>query len=549
MKLLSVCRNLRLPGALLCACLATGCVAAERWPVFTDSQQRQRDAEESRIPAIAPTEFRTPETESFELATPDEGPAELSVEQAVMLALRNNSDLRVRQLAPVVTGAYEQIERGAFDPELFAEAQYFEEKANETSRSSGEQFGVSAQETTISAGLRQFYPTGTTLEASVGQERSLSNRAPEQQTARLELSVTQALLRGLGPAVNLASVRQAELDTLASRYELRGFAEALLADTETAYWDYVLARQEIAIFEQSLAVARKQREEIELSIEVGLLPEIEAAAAKAEEALRVQALINARSQLEDRRLRLLRLISPDPDGHLDRVITASSEPRIVSRPITDLDERLQLAEQSRPDLNEARLRLQQNRLETIVTRNGLLPRLDLFITLGKTGFADAFSDSFRAMDEETYDLSVGVRLSHFLGNRATRGRNLAAFASRQQAGEAVANLRQLVHLDVRLAVNEVERVRQQIEASRATRIFQEQTLNAEQERFAVGTSTALQIARAQRDLLQAQISEVEAIVSYRTALVRLYLAEGSLLERRGVRLGDDQEGTGDSAQR
>lgn len=549
MKFLSVNRGLRLPCVLLCACLATGCVAVERWPIFTDSQQRQRDAEESRIPAIAPTAFRTPEAASFELMTPDESPAELSVEQAVMLALCNNSDLRVRQLSPVMTGAYEQIERGAFDPELFAEAQYFEEKANETSRSSGEQFGVSAQETSISAGLRQFYPTGTTLEASVGQERSLSNRAPEQQTARLELSVTQALLRGLGPAVNLASVRQAELDTLASRYELRGFAEALLADTETAYWDYVLARQEIAIFEQSLAVARKQREEIELSIEVGLLPEIEAAAAKAEEALRVQALINARSQLEDRRLRLLRLISPDPDGHLDRVITASSEPRIVSRPITDLDERLQLAEQSRSDLNEARLRLQQNRLETIVTRNGLLPRLDLFITLGKTGFADAFSDSFRALDQDTYDLSVGVRLSHFLGNRAARGRNLAVFASRQQAGEAVANLRQLVHLDVRLAVNEVERVRQQIEASSATRIFQEQTLNAEQERFAVGTTTALQIARAQRDLLQAQISEIETIVSYRTALVRLYLAEGSLLERRGVSLGDDQGRIGDSAQR
>jgi len=346
--------------------------------------------------------------------------------------------------------------------------------------------------------------------------------------------MTQALLRGFGPSVNLVSVRQSGLDSLASIDELRGFTEALLADTETAYWQYVLAQEEIAIFEQSLTIARQQLEEVELRIEVGILPEIEAAAAKAEEALRVQNLIDARSQLEDRRLRLLRLISPGPGEHLDRRVTTSSEPRIEPQPITNLAERLQLAEKSRPDLNEARLRLQRNRLETIVTRNGLLPRLDLFIALGETGYADTLADSFRNLDDKTRDYVVGIRLSHYLGNRAAKGRNLAAYAARQQAAEAVANLRQLVHLDVRLAANQVERARQQIDATRATRIFQEQTLSAEQERFDVGSSTSLQVAQAQRDLLQIQIAEIEAVINYRIALVRLYQAEGSLLDRRGV---------------
>jgi outer membrane protein TolC len=46
------------------------------------------------------------------------------------------------------------------------------------------------------------------------------------------------------------------------------------------------------------------------------------------------------------------------------------------------------------------------------------------------------------------------------------------------------------------------------------------------------------VAQAQRDLLVSQIAEVEAIVNYRIALVRLYLAEGSLLERRGIRFAD-----------
>jgi outer membrane protein TolC len=100
----------------------------------------------------------------------------------------------------------------------------------------------------------------------------------------------------------------------------------------------------------------------------------------------------------------------------------------------------------------------------------------------------------------------------------------------------VENLAQIVRLDVRLAVNEVERARQQIAASRATRILQEKTLEAEKERFKVGSSTSLLIAQAQRDLLAAGITEVISIVNYRIALVRLYLAEGTMLERRGVKL-------------
>ncbi|HZD55030.1 MAG TPA: TolC family protein, partial [Candidatus Aquicultoraceae bacterium] len=221
---------------------------------------------------------------------------------------------------------------------------------------------------------------------------------------------------------------------------------------------------------------------------------------------------------------------------LDLQLSTTSEPTVEPEPITDLPDRLALAERSRPDLNEARIRLAQDRLRTIATRNGVLPRLDLFIALGRTGYADTFPDSFRELDGRTYDFSAGIRLSHFLGNRAAEGRDLAARASARQAADAVENLDRTVQVDVRLAFNEVERARQQIFATRATRTLREETLHAEKERFDVGLSTALLVAQAQRDLLASSIDEVKAIVNYRIALVRLHLAEGSLLERRGVLL-------------
>jgi len=207
-------------------------------------------------------------------------------------------------------------------------------------------------------------------------------------------------------------------------------------------------------------------------------------------------------------------------------------------PIEDIADRVALAARMRPDLNEARLRHEQNRLETVRTRNGLLPRLDLFIDLGKTGYADAFTDSFQNLEDDTYEVTGGIRLSHYLGNRAARGRDLAAREDWEQSRLSIENLEDLVRLDVHLAINEVERYRRQITASAVTRAFQEQSLQAEEERFNVGAGTALLVAQAQRDLLASQIAEIDAIVQYRIALVDLFLAEGSLLERRGISLGN-----------
>ncbi len=532
--------------------LITGCAAPDHWAVFENRSRQQVMEEGDLTPDISPdiTPGITPNitigvSENIQFPSIEEPlidviktgePVDLTIEQVAMLALENNRDLRVLQVNPLIAGTFEQIERGVYDPEVYAQVEYFDEQASETSRATGEQFGVKGSDTVTIAGVRQKLPSGTTVEATVEHDRNFSDRAPDQQTARVGLSITQSLLRGFGPAVNLVSVRQAKLDAVASVYELRGFTEALLAESETAYWHYVLAKQEIAIFERSLSVVKQQRDEIEQKIEVGILPKTEAAAARAQVATHEQALIDARSLLEERRLTLLRKISIGSDGRFDLKINAVSDPFVLPEPITDLSDRIRLADQSRPDLNEARLRLKQNRLETVVTRNGLLPELDLFAALGRTGYADNFSDSFRELDGNTYDFSAGVRLSSYIGNRAAKARDYAAKVSYRQAGHAVANLQQMIALEVRLAVNEVERTRQQIAASKVTRMLEQEKLQAEKERFDVGAGTSLLVAQAQRDLLISRIAEVRSVINYRIARVNLYLAEGSLLERRAVRI-------------
>lgn len=535
-------RRPRLGGLLVTLVVALpGCLEPERSPLLRPDWEDQLAEARRHTPELPQTPGPRPadDAEWIDTKLNATGPLELSIEEATVLALRNNRDLAIQQLNPVIVGTFERIERGVFDPQAFAEFAYGEETAIEIDRGTGTRFSVDDTETTAIVGVRQNLPTGTDVELSVGQNREDSSRTPEQQDARLGLTVTQQLLRGAGPAVNLVRIRQARIDTRASLYELRGFTRALLAEAESAYWRYVLAIESIDIFEGSLDLAQRQLNEIQQRIDIGVLPETDAAVARAEVARRQQDLIDARSDLESQRFRLLRLVnppnadSPGSPGSLDRPVTATSAPSPDAQPLTDLEDRLKLAEQSRPDLAEARLRLEQNRLETIVTRNGLLPRLEVFIALGNTGFDDTFDDSFRALDDDTYDLAAGVRFSKILGNDAARARDLAAYASRRQSAAAIENLTQLIRLDLRLAATELERARQQIDASRTTRALQEDVVQAERQRLEAGTGTALLVAQAQRDLLQSRIAEVESVVAYRLALINLYLAEGTLLDRRG----------------
>ena len=521
--------------SLVALLVLAGCSSVDEWSVFEPDMERTLEEEIEREKPVEVSSWSAPEDLPEMTIRNGREVYEVSVEEAVLMALRNNPELRIQTLNPVIADAFVLIERGVYDPELYARFERREESLIETSRSTEDEFSVDGSERSAAVGIRQDLPTGTNLDLSAEQRQSESNRTPEQQETRIGLTVTQSLLRGFGPVVNLASIRLAEWRSLISEYELRGYGESLLAEVEIAYWRWVLARREIAIFEQSIAVAEQQREEIEQQIELGALPENDAAAVRAEVALRNQDLIEAQSAYEESRLRLARLILPDQFDLGNGEVIPTSDPQFTEPPpLEDIPERIELALSQRPDLKEAELRLDQARLETIVTRNGLLPRLDFFLSLGKTGYASSFRESFQNLDGDTYDWTIGGELSYPLGNRAAEGDRLAARASRDQALQSIHNLRRVIRTDVLLAANELERTRRQIGATAATVALQKLSVQAEKDRLEFGSGTSLQVAQVQRDLLEAEIERIRAIVEYRIAQVELYLAEGSLLERRGI---------------
>jgi len=496
---------------------------------------------ETRIPDEPDGFFQKAKTSEQEKATttttatlPAAGPLRINVEEAVLQSLEHNRAFMVERLTPAIRRTMEQDARAAFDPLLSAGGSVSKSKV-ERENSNGVKTRSVTKNSNADVSLSEFFPTGTTLGLDFTTNRSGNDNSGAQNSSRAGISVTQSLLQGFGLGPNLANLRQARLDTLSSEFELRGYAQSLVAQVEETYWDCVLAERQMEIYKKSLEVAESQLSEAEERVRLEKLAESELYAAKSEVALRKEALINANSALQKTRLNLLRLLNPAGDDPFNRNMTLLEEPRIPTVQMAGIREHLKIAKKWRPDLNQARLQIKKGDLELVKTRNGLLPVMDVFINLGKTGYADSFRGSVDDIsDGESSDWTTGFQFSYPLGNRAARARNKRAELSLLQSQEALENLDQLAQVDVRTAYIEVNRTREQVDATAVTRQFQEESLRVETEKFRVGKSTSILVAQAQRDLLSSQIAEIQSVINYHKAIIELYRLDGSLLERRRI---------------
>lgn len=465
-------------------------------------------------------------------ALPTDG--RLSLTNTVFLSLQRNPDLAVQLLEPALARSDLLREEAAFGSTLFGETRFGEEVASETSRSTSERFAVEAESRASELGLTRNFSSGTDLTFSVSERDDSSNRAPSQQELRAGVGLTQSLLRGRGTEVNRIRIRQAALGVDISIEALRAYTQVLIAESEIAYWQLQLAEEALEITGKALEVADQQVSEIQQRIEIGQLAADEILAAQAERSNRQKNVVDAQANLADRRLQLRRLLgleTTDPQN-----FQLSSPLELADTPIQDPAPFIEEAMRLNPALREARSRLLQNKLEVLRTRNGVLPRLDFFTRIDKTGFGGDFSVARTDFPEDSYEWYVGLQLQQDLGNSEARADQQQAVVEREQAERALRNLELLIENEIQRAVVEHNRALQQIGISQETLRLRRETAEAETARFEVGTSTSLLVAQAQREALESEINELETRIQYRRALVRLQELTGQLLIKYGVEI-------------
>ena len=88
----------------------------------------------------------------------------------------------------------------------------------------------------------------------------------------------------------------------------------------------------------------------------------------------------------------------------------------------------------------------------------------------------------------------------------------------------------------------VQQARAQYDAAVKTRMLQDQTLQAEQKKYALGASTVFLVVQAQQALTQAQSQEVSALNAYSAARVSLDQATGRILDAYNIQIDEAESG-------
>jgi outer membrane protein TolC len=104
-----------------------------------------------------------------------------------------------------------------------------------------------------------------------------------------------------------------------------------------------------------------------------------------------------------------------------------------------------------------------------------------------------------------------------------------------------------VEVDVRNAVIGLQQARARFEAAVKSRVLQEETLKADQQKLALGASTPYQVVQDQRDLANAQSSEVQSMANYSHARIAFDQAVGTTLEVNHVSIDEAKAGIGGKA--
>jgi outer membrane protein TolC len=469
----------------------------------------------------------------------------LSLQDAIGRALRNNLDIKVDSFNPGIREAQIIEAEAAFDPVIFGQSQW--SNTDEPLISQG--FVLNGQSWENQIGVRRLLPTGATVQAAADVTyrdiyNGFGNFAPtlkHSYTTDINLQVTQPLFRGFGADVNLANVYLAQRDRKISLATFKRTVITNVANVEEAYHNLVLARTAVEIQQQLLTASEQtaQRVDARKGIDADAIAVSQSiAAVEARRATLIRAFATLRSQSD----RLKNLLN-DPELNIRENLLINPTDRPTAEPIEfSTAEAIVTALQQRTELQEARLQVERADIIVQVSKNNLLPKVDLTASVQTTGLDNSLDQAFASQFNpfgNFLDFKAGIRVEFPLGNRESEAAYNRRKLERQQAITSLVKAAQTVVLDVKLQLRDMLSSYQEIQARERARVAAARELQAitQKELIVALTPEFLQLKLdSQSRLAQAEQDLIQAMVNYNLAIMRLEQAKGTLLEFNRISL-------------
>ncbi|MFI5382110.1 MAG: TolC family protein [Tepidisphaerales bacterium] len=473
--------------------------------------------------------------------------ARLKLQEIIHRTVAGNLDTRVAGYQSAIDETRIKEAEARFDPTWFSSFQ------------SQRQFpqGIIANNLTppevnsyiAATGMKQDTDLGTHLEATMQTTEQRYSQLSSFSTAltrgkswddQVILKATQPLLRDFGGVVNRARITIARNDQKISQLDARDQLEKVLQQIEEAYWKLVQAEQDAAISEEVLKAAETTMDVL-IKKMVGDVNMVQVTQARAAVEARATDLVRARAKIEDFSDQIKRLMG-DPEYPVAGAVVIKPADEPVAEPVRlSLDDQITTALQNRIELLQQRIRIDSAWIIIKAADNNALPKLDLTAQIGYEGIGLNWTDSLTSWnDSKLVNWGAGLQLEIPIGNRQARAIQARTHLQHTQAEVAWQNQAQIVILDVKTALREVETSWDETISARRSVYAAKDALTALEESEKLGAKLTPEFVQLKLDrqiaLATARSSETRAVAGYNLALANLEKAKGTLLQYNAVDL-------------
>lgn len=453
---------------------------------------------------------------------------ELTLNEAISIALRENLLLMEERQSVHISEAGIKVIEGEFDPRF----KFLADTSYDKDITPFRYYLVDVKEerpVVAEAGIEGKVNTGATYKLKWRNERF---KGPEAfltinpyYRSELKLTITQPLLKGRGKEIQESRLNVARNNHEISKLRLDNKISEVIFDTTMAYWELLSARDELEVAELSLRLARNLLDEAKAKIEAGLLAPVEIYKAEAEVALREEVLFRTKKLVSDAedRLRLAMNLN-----EWQKEIIPVDRPSKPSG-LPTLESVLDVALSERKELRQAYLEKKNKEILRKFYENQRLPDVGIFCSTGLNGLGSSYTDAVNKLSSlRYYSWQAGVYLSIPVKNTTAKGDMLKARYEEKKADIIFRSLKQKIINEVRHSWRSLQLAAELIAVTEKTRIASEKRLAVEEEKFRLGMSTMNDVLRFQEEYAKSLLSEKKAMINYAKAVVNMERATGTL---------------------
>ena len=334
----------------------------------------------------------TAQTASTQSAQGDHPTVQLTLDEAIKLALDRNLDISVQRLNPQTFDFSVAGLQAVYKPTLTSTVSQQSATTPSNTTISGGLVGVGivAGTTTYNGGLSQSMRWGggtlaATLNNNRGTTTSTTALFDPQFNTNWSTTYTQPLMRNFKIDNTRQQLTITKLNQDISEIQLQATIINTLSNVRNAYWDYVFAVQSVDVARRSVALAEQLVKDNQTRVEVGTMAPIDVIQAQSQAATQRQNQAAAEGTRRTNELTLKRLIV---GGTQDALWNATIDP--VDRPDfvaveVDVPAVVKRALDVRTDLAQVRKNLLINDVTLQYLKNQALPQFDLVAPVSASG--------------------------------------------------------------------------------------------------------------------------------------------------------------------